>query len=46
MDAELAARASMRQRSAPGADETTWAQWRDGAGTKVTALSEALRAGI
>jgi RNA-directed DNA polymerase len=40
-----AARACMRRRSAPGADETTWAQWRDGAGAKITALSEALRAG-
>jgi len=40
-----AARACMRRRSAPGTDETTWAQWRDGAGAKITALSEALHAG-
>jgi RNA-directed DNA polymerase len=40
-----AARACMRRRSAPGADETTWAKWRDGAGARITALSEALRAG-
>lgn len=40
-----AARACMRRCSAPGADETTWAEWRDGAGERIAALSQALRAG-
>jgi RNA-directed DNA polymerase len=40
-----AARACMRRCSAPGADETTWAGWRDGAGERITALSQALHAG-
>jgi RNA-directed DNA polymerase len=40
-----AARACMRRCSAPGTDATTWADWRDGAGARIAALSEALRAG-
>jgi RNA-directed DNA polymerase len=39
-----AARACMRRCSAPGADGATWADWRDGAGARIAALSEALRA--
>jgi hypothetical protein len=35
----------MRRCSAPGTDETTWAEWRNGAPARIAALSEALRAG-
>jgi RNA-directed DNA polymerase len=41
-----AARACMRRCSAPGTDAATWADWRDGAGARIAALSEALRAGM